>query len=122
MTSTLSYGCTMVRWRPLGDGSDGNVAVAGDDDLPSKAPDAVHLDGRCPLRHHHNRGDAQEPGSEGDRLAVVAAGVRDDAAGAALGRYAGNGGIGSPDLEGADRLEVLALDRDRDAEGPGKRR
>src|SRR6185295_19447536 len=46
-------------------------AVPGNDDLPAQSADALYLDGRSPLRHHHHRPGVEPAGGPGHRLAVV---------------------------------------------------
>ena len=104
---------------PLDLGRDGRLA-GGERRLAGDDPRAVAL-GRRPLDrrrgpgHHDGDRDAEQLAGQGQGLGVVARGVRDHA-GAPGGFVELEHGVDGPaELEGADLLEVLALEEDRAA-------
>ena len=83
----------------------GRADAAGEDHLAAVAAHAFDLDAGRGLGHHDHGPEAEPAGRERHRLAVIAAGLGDDAAGAAPLGEPGDGVVGAPDLEGADGLE-----------------
>ena len=83
--------------------------VAVDHGVAAARPHARHLDARGRARHHDGGDDAEPLAREGDALGVVAGRGRDDAALQRLARQARHLVVGAADLEGEDRLQVLAL-------------
>ena len=87
------------------------VAVGGgaarEHDLAAPFLDPSDFHRRRRLRHHDDSAHAELLSRERDRLAVVAAGVGDDASPTTGFGQPANGIIGAAQLEGADRLEVL---------------
>ena len=92
-------------------GAGGVEAVAEQDDLAAKATHGIDLDGGRRGRHDHHGADTQPRSGEGDTLGVIAGRGADDAAGALLGGEVGDAVMGAANLEGKDRLHVLALDQ-----------
>ena len=94
--------------------------VADDDGIAAACPHARHLDARCRARHHDGGDDAELLAREGDALRVVAGRGRDDAALQRLARQARHLVVGAADLEGEDRLQVLALQQHAIVQPPGE--
>src|SRR5690606_27152218 len=99
-----------------GDGLGAGLPLGGggalEHDLGAQAAGALDLDVRGGDGHDDDGGDLEEPRGEGDGLCVVAGGEGDDAGPALLLGQARDHGVGAPQLEGADALEVLALEAD----------
>src|SRR5690606_10021748 len=99
-----------------GDGLGAGLPLGGggalEHDLGAQAAGALDLDVRGGDGHDDDGGDLEEPRGEGDGLCVVAGGKGDDAGPALLLGQARDHGVGAPQLEGADALEVLALEAD----------
>jgi hypothetical protein len=72
--------------------------------------DRGELHGVGAFGHHHVCRDAAFAGGQGQRRAVVAGGMRDDAAGGGIGVERLHGIAGAAELEGADALQVFALE------------
>jgi hypothetical protein len=78
--------------------------------------DAFDLDPGRGLRHHDYRPDAEQVRRVGDGQSVVTAGVGDDAPAPHFRSQPRNGGVGTPNLESTDRLQVLALEQHLEAQ------
>ena len=93
-------------------GLGGVEVVAVEADLAAQGADGVNLDLGGDGGHDDDGTHPQQGGGAGHALGVVAGRCGDDTA-LALGRAQGAHGIvGAADLEGVDRLKVLALDLD----------
>ena len=91
------------------------------DDSAAVLGDGPALGRRRGARHDDGGRDAAESGGEGERLGVVAGAVRDDAAGGRLGVELPHGVPGAAELEGADLLQMFALEEERPAREPIER-
>ena len=105
----------------LGLGLGGVEIVPEEQDPPAQVAHGVDLDARGDGGHDDGGVDAQQRGGAGDALGVVAGGGGDDAAGALGLPQGAHGVVGAADLEGVDRLEVLALDGDGAAQARRQR-
>ena len=83
--------------------------VAGQLDLGAQLAHGIDLDLRRRLRHHDQRADAEVAGREGHALRVVAGAGGDHAAPALVRRQMRHPVVRAAQLEGEDRLQILAL-------------
>ncbi len=95
-------------------------AVAEEDDLAAEAAHGVDLDRGGRGGHDDDGADAHAGGREGHALGMVAGRGADDAALPLLGREMRHAIVRAADLEGEDRLQVLALEQYLGAEARGE--
>ena len=88
-------------------------AVTHEDDFGALLANSVDLDPWRILRHHDDGRHTEPLGRVSQRQPVIAAGVRYYTPSAVGFRETGDRGIGPAQLEGAYRLQVLALEPDR---------
>ena len=96
--------------------------VAVQDHARVPAADRLHLDGRRCARHDDRGPNAEFLGRQGHALGVVAGRGADHPALQRLARKPGHLVVGAAQLEGKDRLQVLALEQDWVAEPGGEAR
>ena len=93
-----------------------------EDDLSTESPDALYLDVGGVVRHDDRRTATEVAGGEGHSLAMISAGVCNNARRPLGGGQQGDGVVGAADLEGPHRLLLLTLEVSRYPEPLGEGR